>query len=610
MRRYPAAILLTALALLMCDSFADRLTDLSGQWQKNYIDAMTGFVNMYNPHIIYQPAHPDGNPFRMWFFGWAASDCNSGYPGCDAIFHARSMDLNHWQVYAGNGTWDSTGNAAMWVPVIYARNLQWDSDHNGDPSVALHNGTYYMAYSSTGFSGTTGRVLSCVMGATSSDGISWTRTTNPILSNPNDIGLPVGTNADYGDYHRPSLMFDQGKWKLWFDYWHPQYGTTMGYAECPEAGFTASAQWTIIKAGTNPALANFPNPDVIKVGQKYYAYADPVGYGDNGWMDRHIAEAVSEDGLNWSCTGHIPVDSDSDEQATHVPEAFTIKIGHRTLIVIFYARQAGGDDTGQSPGYDFRYKDIRYCWREAYPAEDVDEDGSVDGSDLLILASDWLGTPAAGTPVAVANPSFEQPLLNDGASVILLPAGPYYNWQPNAFINNGGYPDDVLAAIVNPAVAAPYISAAADGENYLDVDRAVQVNQFISNAVFAVNTVYTLKADFSVPTDAPEGPQNAWCKLALQDSGGNDLAVIGGLWPQTLGIPADTWIPLSASFNTSYSPLVNTYGMKIFIHGDRLNLDNVRIETAVISAGDVNRDGRVNFADLAKVASEWSNPAM
>jgi len=118
-----------------------------------------------------------------------------------------------------------------------------------------------------------------------------------------------------------------------------------------------------------------------------------------------------------------------------------------------------------------------------------------------------------------------------------------------------------------------------------------------------VNTVYTIKADFSTPTDAPEGPQNAWCKLALQDLEGNDLAVIGGLPPMLLGIPENTWQELSANFNTSNSPIVSTYGMKIHVHGDRLNLDNVRIETATIPAGDVNRDGEVDIADFAILAS-------
>jgi len=373
---------------------ADRLTDISGQWQKNYINSLTGFMNMYNPHVIYEPTHSDGYMFRMWFFGWAASDCNSNwggepglpsYPGCDAIFHARSNDLNNWEVYAGGSNWDTSGNVASWIPVIHARNLQWDSDHNGDPSVVLRNGTYYMAYSATGESTSTGRFLSCVMGATSSDGINWNRTAMPILSNPDDIDLPAGTNANYGDYHRPSLMFDEGKWKVWFDYWHPAYGTTMGYAECAETGFTDPAQWNLIRVGTNPALGNFPNPDVIKVGQKYYAYGDPVGYGDLGWMDRHIAEVVSDDGKNWTHVGHIAVDPTSDEQATHVPEAFVVKVGNRTLIILFYASQGGGDDTGSGAGYDFRYKYIRYAWREAYPAYDVNEDGVADFSDVSVM---------------------------------------------------------------------------------------------------------------------------------------------------------------------------------------------------------------------------------
>lgn len=343
---------------------ADRSRDLSAKWHKGGSDVLSGFFNMYQPHVIHEPGAE--YPFKMWFFGWSTAIGNPGYPGCDAIFHARAKNLDKWEVYAGGEKWDASMNPTLWAPVLTADDAIYDSWHAGDPSVAMKDGLYYMAYSSTGhdkdgieagYPGDTDNDLCCIMGATSPDGIHWTKTKRPILIYAPEVGLRgqgiLGV-TEYGMYLRPSLMFDEGKWKCWFDYKSPR-STAMGYAECPADRFVDATAWRIIRAGDKPALESWPNPDVIRVGGRYYSYADPHGFDPHPWKGRRICEAVSDDGIDWKVTGHIPTDPDTP--ATHVPEALVLEENGKKKIVLFYSCQVGGEP------YSYYYNRIRYMWR-------------------------------------------------------------------------------------------------------------------------------------------------------------------------------------------------------------------------------------------------------
>lgn len=330
-------------------------------WIRPEQNVLWGFGNMYNPKVI--QVDDAQCPFRMWFFGWAAADCNPGFSGCDAIFFARGQDLDTWEVYAGPGTWDATMNAGLWAPVISAQDTFYDEWHNGDPAVVYRKGTYYMAYSATGFDldgylygqgGDTDGEISCVMGATSPDGINWTRTSEPLLLFPPDVGpQSPWLSADYGMFHRPSLLFEEGRWRLYFDYWNPVGGLSMGYAETDDAAFGPGA-FVIRYAGERPLLYNWPNPNVVKVGAQYHSYADPPGYGE-GWPGRQCAEAISDDGINWTILGYTQPDSDTE--ANQIPEGAVVETDGQSWLLMFYACQIGGDP------YDFRYDRIRYLKR-------------------------------------------------------------------------------------------------------------------------------------------------------------------------------------------------------------------------------------------------------
>jgi len=361
-----AGFLLLAVTVgFSADTVSNRPVQDTARWERPETDLLWGFGNMYQPCVL---EFSGGEyRFRMWFFGWAKEDCNPGYPGCDAIFFARSKDLVKWEVYCGDAGWDPTMASEKWVPVLTAGGKQYEAWHVGDPSVVFKDGVYHMAYSATSLPGYRnmkdhlGGMMLCIMGATSRDGISWKKTEEPLLIEPPEVRHATSDENWIGDYHRPCLRWDRGKWRLWFDYWATRkQGVCMGLAE--NAGdFESPEGFEIVHAGTQPLIVNWPNPEVVRIGNRYHSFADPNGYppkvGDpnEGWTSRQICEAVSDDGIAWEVVGFL--EPDSDTPACHVPQTLTTALDGKKYLYLFYATQRGGD-----PVYDYRYDRIR-AWR-------------------------------------------------------------------------------------------------------------------------------------------------------------------------------------------------------------------------------------------------------
>jgi len=210
-----------------------RHANRTSDWETVEGDLLCNFLNMYNLTIVFRPQE-EPYPVKGWFFGWATETCNPPYRGCDAIFAARAPRVEGpWQVYSGNqggkATWDASMTPGLWAPVIEGGTQFFNNWHNGDPSVIYLNGRYYMAYSATGHNldgipygqpGDKDSDLSCIMGAVSTDGLDWEPTAKPLLIEPSNIGgtpPPGNYNHVKGNYHRPSLMHENGVFKMWFD---------------------------------------------------------------------------------------------------------------------------------------------------------------------------------------------------------------------------------------------------------------------------------------------------------------------------------------------------------------------------------------------------------
>jgi len=334
-------------------------------WERNARSLLTNFNNMYGPCVV----DTGGSyRYRMWFFGWAAGHANPGVPGCDAIFHARSKDLLNWEVYSKKSTWDRTMNPSKWTPVLHASRRWYEAWHVGDPSVVLKDSRFYMAYSATSkhlgnVPGYPGGGVACIMGAVSDDGIHWERTAVPLLIRKGDTQTLKPEPGRIGDFHRPSLHWADGKWRLWFDYWHPDKGVCMGYAE-NVGEFMQEDGFSIKHDLNNPLLQHWPNPEVIRIGDTYHCFSDPPGYpikeGESGWKSRQLREAVSEDGLVWYRLDFIPPDPDTD--ACHVPQALLTEVDGKKWLYLFYATQIGYKK--KDGKYHYEYDSIRLMRRE------------------------------------------------------------------------------------------------------------------------------------------------------------------------------------------------------------------------------------------------------
>ena len=188
------------------------------------------------------------------------------------------------------------------------------------------------------------------MGAVSEDGLHWVKSNAPVLVYQPNIGQPPESPGGYthpsGLYHRPSLMFEDGRWKAWFDSYTDKH-FTMLYAE-NSGDFAQPADWKVIRGMDNPCIREFPNPDVIKIEDVYFVFADPGGHPEAGWATRKTTWAVSLNGRDWKMVGYMQ--ADGDVQANHVPEAFVESEDGVTWIYLTYGAQVPKD---------YRYDRIR-----------------------------------------------------------------------------------------------------------------------------------------------------------------------------------------------------------------------------------------------------------
>jgi len=339
---------------------AERLRDITPGWEVDPRPLLSGFLNLYNPCVL--RVLDEEWPFRMWLFGWASEEGNPGYPGYDAIFCARSRDLAQWEVWSGDAGWDATMTPAKWVPVLCAGEEPFDNFHAGDPSVVFHEGRYYMAFSSVGVAHAEDdpdparlTLTSCVMGAVSEDGVRWTKSERPIAiwarESIDRWYLVDGKVGDpppgyMGSYHRPALLREGNRWRLWFDYYLPGTFVSMGYAEC-DGDFLRAEDWRIEAFDEAPLLRDWPNACVVRAGEWLYSVSDAPNYPPEiGGEGRMLTLARSRDGRSWEVLGHLRPEPGA---CSHVPEALVLD---GWLYVLYSWKPI------VTP-WDYRYKEIR-----------------------------------------------------------------------------------------------------------------------------------------------------------------------------------------------------------------------------------------------------------
>ena len=461
---------------------APELQSYENGWIRDQKNLITNFYSMYQPEAVYVPEWDDGQgyPYLMWFFAWSYNQENDpqgdypGYPGGDAIFLARAKALEGpWEIYSvnyetGEHFWDAEQKPFYWYPVITCQDVWYDSWHVGDPSVVYKEGVFYMAYSAMGcdedmipahLAGDTDGNASCIMGAVSTDGINWKRSEKPLIIWDKEKGYNEKANPQeyMGGHQRPSLMFEDGVWKMWFDYKENQ----IGYAEC--SGDFLTGEWKEIRGGQQPLLTGV-DFDVVKIGSVYYAYGDPYidwykitddeipYYSDDAsrWSQRQIVEYQSLDGISWKATGWFRPDEGYD--ANQIPQVF---LDHKeNRVCIFYATQRG---KRESSYYDWRWDNIRMMYR--------DIELFASGAEFSPLV-----TPSPSPELSSDSPAAPEKTLSSGTDVSTdLTAG---NGQTQAAPNgenriNGGITGPVIlisaAAVSLAAVAITYLALKRKG---------------------------------------------------------------------------------------------------------------------------------------------------
>ena len=351
------------------------------KWERHEYPVLDGFLTAYQPCV--REVNDEIYPYRMWFFGWMTEVCNPEYPGCDAIFIARSKNLEEWEVFCKDGAWDNKKQVQNWVPVIFSNTNEvqyfFDSWHTGDPSVVIKDGIYYMAYSATSkdfggkkIQGYPSDMILCVMGATSMDGIHWQKTEKPLLIAEMDtIFPPLPQGKRIGDFHRPSLLWDAGnqKWKLYFDYYNYSIEGNHHVSLAENDGDFRTGKFVFVNDLNKPLILNWPNPEVFIIDDIYYSVSDGPGYPKKCWESRQISFAQSADGKNWEKKYIIP--PDSGIEANQVPQAFICENDGKQWLYIFYATQIGWRTDLHNNyyfirkgDYNWNYDQIRYMRQE------------------------------------------------------------------------------------------------------------------------------------------------------------------------------------------------------------------------------------------------------
>ena len=266
----------------------------------------------------------DGGIYKMWY---------SAYDGTNLrIYYATSVDGLTWTKVDNSvpGTCDSTGSCSYGGGRLGLGTAgKGDSTYVFNPSVIKDGSTYRMWYS--GSDGTNYRIFS----ATSSDGLTWTKTNNTIPATSNTAGdfgrIPLGVGVTTGDTvgaYSPAVIKDGSTYKMWYS------GQDSSNVRIYQATSTDAANWTKTSdltpsnsdvSGINGQIplgntgkgdtVYTGTPSVIKDGSTYKMWYS--GYDGTNWR---IYAATSTDGQTWTkIDNSIPNPSDTAGTNGRIP---------------------------------------------------------------------------------------------------------------------------------------------------------------------------------------------------------------------------------------------------------------------------------------------------
>jgi len=206
---------------------------------------------------------------RWWM--WYGAQGNDGH---DAIYLSWSKDLVTWQKYP---SWSAP------QPVVD----HGAANHVNDPSVVLVGGTFYMYYTEA-FTAEDDKVHL----ATSSDGINWAK--QGAVIEPGAAG-----SWEVDRVGRPSVLYEEGEFRMWYDGQIFGVARHVGYATSPDG-----VSWT--KSPANPVVLHEGAVDVERVDDTYVLVSE---------AHQGTKLYVSETPTDWHYLGFVTENSGSPYDA-------------------------------------------------------------------------------------------------------------------------------------------------------------------------------------------------------------------------------------------------------------------------------------------------------
>jgi predicted GH43/DUF377 family glycosyl hydrolase len=191
--------------------------------------------------------------------------------------------------------WDRLDN-----PVLYVGSQgEWDDETVREPAVIFDGTTYHCWY--TGQKDTT--VYQIGIGyASSTDGITWTKHTKPVMG--------VGPDGDFDDssVQSSSVIKVGDTLKMWYQGWAGGYlENRIGYGTSLDGiNWDKYPGNPVLDKGENGSWNSFGvfSPSVIFDGVTYHMWYGGVAPGDQPW---EIGYATSSDGITWTEYADNPV---------------------------------------------------------------------------------------------------------------------------------------------------------------------------------------------------------------------------------------------------------------------------------------------------------------
>jgi predicted GH43/DUF377 family glycosyl hydrolase len=221
--------------------------------------------------------------------------------------HFKMLYTGYWQPYPLKAIGYAIDNQGGYFirqysgsPVLMAGPVgSWDSTGVSEPLIIRDGTQYKMWYTGTGSGGTSAIGL-----ATSSNLISWTKNSNPVL-------VKSVSGWDNGGVSSPSVNKDGTTYKMWYVGWST-------ISSVPKIGYATSTDGVIWTKRSTPVLSPTPggndkdgvtHPSVIKTGYadgKYLmAYTGVYSQFPMGFTTYLVLEAQSNDGITWTKIGVI-----------------------------------------------------------------------------------------------------------------------------------------------------------------------------------------------------------------------------------------------------------------------------------------------------------------